>query len=75
MIFSQKSVKKLEQEGNMAENKKEDTERKTKGGMLAENDDSTAGKIDSTETRNESDSTPKISKETAEGLHDDRPLH
>jgi hypothetical protein len=50
--------------------------RQTKAGMLKKNSPKTGG-AEKAETNSEKDSenTPKISKEKAEGEHNDKPIH
>ena len=58
----------------MAE-KKRDTKRQTKAGMMSENSDRTAGGRDESDAEEKSGDAPKVSKETAEGRREDKPLH
>lgn len=58
----------------MAE-KKNDTKRQTKAGMMSKNSDRTASEPDESDSEKKSGDAPKVSKETAEGHHDDKPLH
>jgi hypothetical protein len=59
----------------MAKEKKDDVKRQTKAGMLEKNSDETAGKKDNVKSKKDPENMPKISKEKAEGHHDDKPVH
>ena len=62
----------------MAE-KKDDKKTQTKAGMLgkkgSQTENATENGKDQIKSKNESESTPKISKQEAEGQHDDKPIH
>jgi hypothetical protein len=47
----------------------------TKAGMLGKKGSQPASEKDETATEKDTENTPKISKEKAEGLHNDKPLH
>lgn len=56
--------------------KKKDSEKtQTKAGMLGKKGSRTANEKDETTSKKESENTPKISKNEAEGHHDDKPIH
>jgi hypothetical protein len=55
----------------MTKEKKENTKRQTKAGMMKENGSETG----ETATEKKTENTPKISKEKAENRNDDRPIH
>ena len=59
--------------------KKKDSEKtQTKAGMLSKKGSRTENEKDEkdeTVSKKESENTPKISKNEAEGQHDDRPIH
>jgi hypothetical protein len=59
----------------MTKEKKDDTKRQTKAGMMKENDSRTGSEKGETAAEKDSESTPKMSKEKAEGHHGDKPLH
>jgi hypothetical protein len=58
----------------MAE-KKSSKKSQTKAGMLGKKGTQGANEEDKTTTEKDSENTPKISKEKAEGDHGDRPIH
>ena len=47
----------------------------TKAGMLGKKGSQPKGEKDKTASEKDSDNTPKISKEKAEGHHNDKPIH
>ena len=51
------------------------SERKTKAGMLKDENDSAAASEQERKPENEKETTPKISKAKPEGQHDDKPVH
>jgi hypothetical protein len=57
----------------MAE-KKASKKSQTKAGMLGKKDNQAANEKDKNK-KEDTENTPKISKEKAEGHHDDKPLH
>ncbi len=59
----------------MTKEKKEDTERQTKAGMMARNESVTESETQKSETGADSESTAKISKDKAEERESERPLH
>ncbi len=59
----------------MAEEKKDSKKRQTKAGMLEKNSTRTTTQKDKTTSEKDPENTPKISKEKAEGNHNDKPLH
>jgi hypothetical protein len=58
----------------MAE-KKTDKKSQTKAGMLGKKGNQTTTDEDKDTKEKETENTPKISKEKAEGHHDDKPIH
>jgi len=59
----------------MTSKKKGSADRETKAGMLEKNGDSANVETEPAESKNNRQTTPKISKEKAEGQHDDKPVH
>jgi hypothetical protein len=55
--------------------KKGSKKTQTKAGMLGKKGRQAASEKDETKAEKDSENTPKISKEKAEGNHDDKPLH
>lgn len=59
----------------MTQTKQGSKKRQTKAGMLGKDSDSSARAEQENTAQNKSETTPKISKEKAEGQHGDKPLH
>ena len=53
---------------------KDDKKSQTKAGMLGKKGNQTATEKDKNK-KEDTENTPKISKEKAEGQHDDKPIH
>jgi hypothetical protein len=59
----------------MTEKKNDAEKRQTKAGMMEKNGNVSGRKKDNTTSAKDPANTPKISKEKAEGNHEDKPVH
>ena len=66
---------KLGHKGEYMAEKKNSNKTQTKAGMLGEKGSQTEDKKNDASPDKDRESTPKISKNEAEGQHDDRPIH